>query len=122
METNINEDELTLLSYLHENAKGYGRRFALDADEVAEQLTWSQDQFCKAASYLAEWDLVVLADDIDDDPMISFVALAGEGENYMRELEKRLADQTLLGRGKRATLAGITGLVKTARDAVIQAG
>ena len=119
MEINIDEDELKLLTYLHEKATGYGEEFSFEMETVTPALGWDQQTFDRVASYLAEWDLITAVTPTSGMPFFT-LALTGQGENYMREFEKKLEERNLLSRGKQATVSTLKSLLDTGRDVVIK--
>jgi hypothetical protein len=57
MEAMINQTELDLLTYMHENATGYGPRFGFRTVDIEKSLGWDRDTFHRVASYLGQWGL-----------------------------------------------------------------
>ncbi|HEX5243545.1 MAG TPA: hypothetical protein VFW23_09825 [Tepidisphaeraceae bacterium] len=92
MKANISQDELGLMAYLHEKARGFSQGFALDPTEVANALDIPFTQLQKDSSYLAGKGLVGLneADASSSDGPASILFglwLTSDGEDFMRELE-----------------------------------
>jgi hypothetical protein len=91
MTANINEDELKLLTYLHEHVNGYGSNHGIGIKMVAQELERSVQHVRKDASYLGEHGLGGIHH--RDAPKQIFtidpevVYLSGIGEDYMRKLE-----------------------------------
>ena len=114
MQQRIEDDEVTVLVWLRENAKGMGRRFAFSADHVAENTGMGLDRLVKAATYLEGWGLIGLSGDLaaDADP-IGGPYLTSQGEAYLREIDDRLQQQKLLPRGKRLGMAALKGAFDT---------
>ena len=100
MQSNINERELKVLAYMHEAATGYGLPFMFDLGAMNDALKLSEAELAKALSYLAEHRLVsvdwsaprTFRRDVQIRPAV--VSLSGLGEDYMREVERRLAEKT----------------------------
>lgn len=99
MNSNINEAELKLLAYLHEQARGYTEDFMLRTAEIIPAIGIGEDQLKKDLSYLKAHGLAgmkVVNTTAINSKQTSFLLvglwLTGEGEDYMRELENRLAD------------------------------
>src|ERR1035437_2075486 len=94
--SNISEEELKLLAYLHENAMGYDQRFQLAPKKIMQDLGINYSQLRKDSSYLASHGLIgVVTHDTSGfgDPVGGSFILSGlflqvNGEDYMRELEK----------------------------------
>jgi hypothetical protein len=116
MDIEINDDQRTLLAWLHQNAEGYGPRHVLHAPYVWNQLGWSSPQGEKALSYLVGWGLAGYEANPTPHPSFSF-CLSAAGENYVRTLEKRLKEQQLLHQAQ----AGLWGLIKEMAGTVKQA-
>jgi hypothetical protein len=94
MTANINENELKLLAYLHEHARGYGKDFKVDIGEATKAAGFDLLQFGRHASYLAEHGLVgISVMDVErfseDDIIYEGLWLTGQGEDFMRELESQ---------------------------------
>lgn len=89
MIAHINEDELKLLTYLHEHAKGYGERFGLSDKAAMGAIGMDEPAFKKAYSYLQEHGLAGHRIDTAGTVWIDCgTYITGLGEDYMRELEK----------------------------------
>lgn len=106
MKANINEDELKLLAYLHEQAAGCGKGFQLIPSEVAGQLGFDDQQMKKVASYLSDHRLAGITgtsfeNSKGQDFYLEGIYLTGLGEDYMRELENQP------GVGKKITVAAV---------------
>src|SRR5271156_2218541 len=91
MKANISDDELKLLAFLHENARGYTSDFPFDPDNVCSVLKIEGPQLAKDGSYLASHGLIGIdiVTDRDGIESVSQLWLAGQGEDYMRELENQ---------------------------------
>src|SRR5690349_9525271 len=113
MNAHINEDELRVLTYLHENAEGFGNRHRIDAHKMMVDLGLDLKGLWKSGSFLEELGLVgIVGHDISrmDDPerrkcyTLEFFYLTGLGESYCRELEAQP------GMPKQLTIATLKGL------------
>ena len=101
MNANINENELKLLAYLHEDATGYDVEHQIPSEHIMqglgmEDLEISGRELRKWASYLEAHGLVGMVKDhevtfeTEGETPIAAVWITGSGENFMRELEERL--------------------------------
>lgn len=117
MEAHINQDELRLLTYMHEHAPGFGERYKINPKNVCEGLGIDVDALGRSASFLEEHGLVGMVTydigrrDNPDDFVLRAIYLTGLGETYMRDLERQS------GIGTRLTLAVLSRLEKVAIDA-----
>jgi hypothetical protein len=109
MESRINEVELSLLAYLHNEVPGCGPDFAGESAPMAQDIGVDMPTFLKARSYLAGWGLVGIGDDATFGSEAS-TYLTSQGEAYMRELDERAIEGQLLQRGKRLGVAGVKSL------------
>ena len=91
MKANINEDEMKLLVYLHENAKGYDQPFKLEPEKVMSDLGIDYPQLQKDVSYLRGHGLVDIEQLQNDADMFAIFGLwiTAFGEDFMRELENQ---------------------------------
>lgn len=92
MKANISEDELKLLAYLHEHARGFNKHFHIEAKALLADLSLTDDQLKCHSSYLEAHGLAgVTASFVgslgDQHPIIRGIWITGLGEDYMRELE-----------------------------------
>jgi hypothetical protein len=125
VETRINEAELSLLAYLHENAEGYGESFCIETEKAATELNLGVNEFWRVASYLSGWGLMGISD-VTGGPTygpvttMSPIYLTSAGEAYMREVDERAAASGIAERGKRLGVASVKalgqGLLKIASD------
>ena len=97
---NISEAELTLLTYLHEHAKGYTEEFGIPAPIAEGDLQVPAQQLGKDLSYLVAHGLAgrkvvtnpgfqrLVHDNTGQLVPLKFIMwISGDGENFMRELE-----------------------------------
>ncbi len=119
MNANINDDELSILAYLHECAKAFGEHGRFEPKEIMQALKLDDPNFVKHISYLVEHDLAGIKT-IDVSTMqtgqkhrIIGVWLTGKGENFMRELEAQP------GIARKITVASLKELGKTGRDIAV---
>lgn len=88
MIAHINEDELKLLTYLHEHAGGYGEKFGLSDKSAMGTIGLDEPAFKKALSYLEEHGLAGHRIDTAGLVWLDYdTYITGLGEDYMRELE-----------------------------------
>src|SRR5438876_204320 len=116
----LSEDELGLLTFLHEKAAGYGPRFVLSRNDMALQLGWPHAHLHKAASYLEHWALVGISETGGPIPEITGFYLTGRGENYARRLERKLQEEGLLPQGKAIALTWLQGASGVAKASVFK--
>ena len=109
MEIRINELELKLLAYLHENARGYGYdhhyRVGSPDETLAVPFEATREELLKAASYLSGWKMIVMGHSGGVEPKLQVLWLTERGEAYMREVEHRLAEQQAIPAGQRLGVA-----------------
>lgn len=119
MQARITEDELRLLVWLHENAKGFNDGSGFDPDEVSQALEVDDSTLYKLASYLSGHGLVGLKlanmthfGSRGQESSIIFLWLTSLGEDYVRNIE---AEPGIARRLTVSTLAEVKDLaVKTA--------
>lgn len=91
----IGQEELLLLTFMHENALGYGPQFKMDPAKIMGGLNMEYAEFLRYVSYLAEHRLAGLntidrsgrGDGVEGSFRLTTVFLTGFGEDYMRALE-----------------------------------
>lgn len=121
MKSNINEQELTLLTYLHEQAQGFGKEFQQPADAIMAALNLTADQLRKAGSYLQEHGLAgvvvtpVVTFDQEGQVEVESLWLTGLGEDYLRELE------AAPGVGSKLTVAAISEMWGMGKGVIVAA-
>jgi len=122
MNANISQSELTVLTYLHEHAKGYGRGFQISPEELVEALNIEFSQLVKDASYLESHGLIGVETIQSDEAYIPIgFFLQGLGEDYMRELELQINAQGQAPSGVRRITVKVLGeLGKIARDTAVK--
>jgi len=119
MNANINEDELSLLAYLHEHAGGYGEHCRIEPKKIMAAMNFDDPAFVKHLSYLEEHGLAgyktmdVSTMKTGPKHRIVGVWLTGDGENFMRELEAQPGIATKI------TVAVIKEIGKAGRDIAI---
>lgn len=119
MVNNISKEELAILAYLHEHARGFTEAFPFVPAEVAAAMDRAVDQFLKDASYLEAHGLVgmnVIDASSSDGP--SFIHmdmwLTGDGENFVRELEQQP------GIARRITTKTVGAIYDAGREIVVR--
>jgi|GEM_PF-3969867 len=118
MTAHINEDELKLLTYLHEHAKGFTEQFSFAPDELERELGIDEEKLKKDASYLHDHGLARMRTlDKTTYAGLSFtlvgVWLTGLGENYMRSLE---AQPSI---GRKLTVGAVSELWAMGKGAIV---
>jgi hypothetical protein len=96
MDIHIDENELRLLTFLHENRKGYGPTLPFYVyPQLLEAAGLSEPDFSLAISYLVEHCLAGMnAESLIDengspDARLNDIWITGLGEDYMRALENQ---------------------------------
>jgi hypothetical protein len=127
----ISKNEMRLLGYLHEHAKGFDQRSQFKPDIVAQALRISLDQLNRDSSFLASHSLAGVASlDMSTFSGVNHkmvgIWLTGDGENLMRHLEQELdsqlegaPDQTP-GMAKRLTLKASDFVYDTAKAVIVK--
>lgn len=94
MEAKINDDELRLLVWLHENARGFGQGMGFYWPSVVQRIEIEESSLRHAATYLQGHGLVGMSvQDMsafgDDAPEVHIgeLWLTSFGENYIRNIE-----------------------------------
>ena len=85
----ISQEELLLLTFLHENSRGYGPQFKMAPSKIVAGLNIDHPQLLRCASYLAEhrliglnsYDTSGLGDGAEGSFYLSAVYLTGFGED-----------------------------------------
>lgn len=93
---NISREEFAVLTFLHEHAQAYDPSGSVDVTNVAKVTALALKDVVKAISFLASLGLVGLATPSRLTFATEgqcFVYLTGDGEQMMREVESRLADE-----------------------------
>lgn len=119
MNYQANEDEMKLLAYLHEHARGFGPNYPMDPAEVQAALELDQRAFHRAASYLEQLGLVgirsELAESFAESELFLFgIWMTGMGGNFMRNLENAP------GVGHKVTVAVVGQAWKIGTDTVVR--
>lgn len=116
MEAKITAEELTVLAWFHENAVGYGPKFAEFHETLESGTDIKHPALMRAVTYLDGWGLVgcVVADrgysGERPECMLTSVWFTSAGENYMRILDAQP------GIAKRVTVA----VLRSAGDAILK--
>lgn len=118
MTANINEDELKLLTHLHEHATGYGEHAQFLVESLLAVMNMEKEKFRKDISYLKEHGLVgVHAVPFKSQRPVYYeittVWITGLGEDYMRALEKEP------GIARRLTVSVLSELWATGKAAIL---
>ena len=129
----ISKDELRLLAYLHEHAKGFDERSAFKPKPVADALGITIDQLQRDSSFLAEHRFVVVRTlnmstmNNGNNHVLDAIWITGHGENLVRKLENDLEqelsgapDQTP-GKARRLTAAAAAFVYDLSRAIVVKA-
>jgi hypothetical protein len=99
MKIQISRNEMRILGYLHEHAKGFDDRFMFQPNALIASLGITSEDLSRDTSFLAEHNLVKLqvrrVISIASGFQIHGLNLTGEGENMMRNLEAEMEDQLL---------------------------
>ena len=85
------EDDMLVLAYLHEHAKGFGDKCIFSAEHVARDLFLSPEAMSKSVSYLTDLRFVGarLSHRRRDGVLVyREMFLTGMGENLVREVEE----------------------------------
>jgi hypothetical protein len=118
MDVCINEEELTLLSYLHEKAEGYGEPFYFDTSPVGPEVGLDGQAMNKAVSYLGGWGLVAVTG-THELGILQF-CFTSKGEDYMRHLDAAAEEAKVLAQSKKLTWEAVKGLAKATRDGLVK--
>jgi hypothetical protein len=120
-ESIINEDELKVLAYLHEHAKGWGEDFPVSKNQMMAALGWEREQFRKHWSFLAGHGLVGSRTSEVQVPIgfrkipQTLYWMTVDGEKYMRAIESRP------GIGKKLTVTVVSELWGMGKGVAAQA-
>src|SRR5882724_6094421 len=111
MEAMLNEEELRLLAYLHENATGYTKLQYFRPHLVREAIGSDDDQMKKMLTYLDGFGFVEIDSWVAGEQVV-FFHLTSIGEAYIRKVEAALVENGTLERGKKLGIAVLKGSLK----------
>ena len=118
MSVEFHLDELSLMAYMRERAKGYDDKSSIDSAMVAKDLDWNRDRIQKAQTYLASWSLIAKGR-VRTDHWVSYY-LTADGENFMRKVEREPQVQEKLGGTQVLTWSALKALGGTAKDVCVR--
>ncbi len=113
MDILLNEDNIYLLAYMHENAKAFDDHHPFCTETVIGEIGWSKRQYENAASYLAGFGLVAESR-LRGGNWVNYF-FTSQGENFMRHVDQAL-EQSLADKGKRLTAGALKEGGKVLRD------